>query len=57
MLGQQPSSQRRQGKIRVALDMNRQGGLLRRRQLARPVTAPRKLTLTWPVRRRRINAL
>ena len=41
MLGRQPGLQSRQGYVRVTFDMGRQGGLLLRRQLARPVTAPR----------------
>ncbi len=40
MLGQKPGSQSRQSDVRVSGDMGRQGGLLRRRQFARPVTAP-----------------
>ena len=41
VLTRQPGLQRRQGDVRMGRDMRRQGGLLRRRQLARPVTAPR----------------
>jgi len=39
MLGQQPAPQGRQGEVRVSLDMGAQCRFLRRRQLARPVTA------------------
>ena len=40
MLPRQPGLQRRQGCVRMGLDMGRQGDRLLRRQLARPVTAP-----------------
>jgi len=41
MLVRQPGLQSRQGGVRMGLDMGRQSSLLTRRQLARPVTAPR----------------